>query len=86
MIVEKSRCYSEHGRKVSLSRFAGDRISCSKSAFFMKRGPDGTSATLLSSMSENNFTVDFIYVTIRKILIVHVDADCDRAWHENSIN
>ena len=64
---------------MSLNRFAGDRISCSKSAFFRKRGPDETSATLLSSMSENNFTVNFIYVTIRKILIVNVDADCDRA-------
>jgi len=64
---------------VSLNRFGGDRISCSKSAFFGKRVPEETSETLLSPMSEYNFTVDFIYITIRKILVVHVDAHCARA-------
>ena len=74
---------NEHGRKLSLSRFAGIRISISKSAFFGKRVPEETSATLLSPMSENNLTVDFIYITIRKILVVHVDADCARGWGLN---
>ena len=68
--------------KVSLleiiSRFASDRKSISKSAFFGKRIPEETGGTLLSPMSENNLTVDFIYITIRKILVVHVDADCAR--------
>ena len=34
-------------------------------------------------MSENNFTVDFIYITLRKILVVCVDADCARGWGLN---
>ena len=74
---------NERGRKLSLSRFAGDRISISKSAFFGKRGPEETSARLLSAMAENNFIVDFIYITIRKILVVYVDADCARGWGLN---
>ena len=74
---------NEHGSKLSLNRFEGDRRSCWKSAFFGKRVPEEISETLLSPMSENNFTVDFIYITIHKILVVHVDADCARGWGLN---
>ena len=81
MIVENSSALNnEHGSKVSLNRFEDDRRSCWKSAFFGKRVPEEISETLLSPMSENNFTVDFIDITIRKILVVCVDADCARAW------
>ena len=31
-------------------------------------------------MSENKFTVIFFYITIGKILVVRVDADCATAW------
>ena len=71
---------NEHGSKLSLNRFEGDRRSCWKSAFFGKRVPEEISETLLSPMSENKFTVDFIYITIGKILVVCVDADCATAW------
>ena len=71
---------NEHGSKLSLNRFEGDRRSCWKSAFFGKRVLEEISETLLSPMSENKFTVDFIYITIGKILVVCVDADCATAW------